>query len=100
MAPWGVFISPTTQKHKLLHSSHMQHHPGMVGVIEHKHAQDPNKAIVMPGIPEKADEKMNEAIKEEAKLLNKIEKMERWALEKDPLHQESRKQWLQLLKTI
>jgi len=102
MAPWAVFVSPETQETKLVNVAELaeQHSPGLVDIVEHKHALNPNMALPMPGVPAKASPKLLRAMKKQGKLLHKIIKMETWEAAKDPLHKKTRQKWLALAATI
>jgi len=102
MAPWAVFVSPETQESKLVNVADLEeeHAPGLVDIVEHKHALNPNVALPMPGIPAKASPKLLRTMKRQSKLLHKIIKMEEWEYDKDPLHKKTRKKWLDLAATI
>jgi len=102
LAPWAVFVSPETRESKLVNVADLkeEHSPGLVDIVEHKHALNPNVALPMPGIPAKASPKLLHAMKKQSKLLHKIVKMEKWEYQKDPLHKRTRKKWLTLAATI
>merc|ERR1711871_8416 len=101
-SPWMTFISPDDQKQKIVHPEHLHKHGlwGLVAVVNHKKPLDENAAITMPGIPAEASKELQKALHDQGSLIKKIKKMEKQQLENDPLHKQSRKEWLHLEKTI
>jgi len=100
-APWLVFISPDTHKKRLVNAKGLEQHvPGLVDVVDHKHAQDPDLAIAMPGIPRKAPKALLDALKKQDKVIAVITNMERKQIKMDPMHTHARQSWLKLAETV
>lgn len=101
-SPWMTFISHDDQKQKIVHPEHLHKHGlgGLVAVVNHEKPLDDNAAISMPGIPAEASKELQKALNDQGSLIKKIKKMEKQQLDNDPLHKQSRKEWLHLEKTI
>merc|ERR1711907_823542 len=78
----------------------MKHAPGLIRIIQHKHAINPNGVVTMPGIPAKAPPGMKKAMHEQDANLKKVLAMEPKEATMDPMHKKARANWIHLAKSI
>jgi len=89
------------EPNRLVAKKTLSHHvPGLLDIVQHKHAINPNGIITMPGIPAKAPKGMATAMKEQDAMLKKVLAMEKREAAMDPLHKKARANWLHLAHSI